>query len=55
MKKTYLQPDTLLTEIMTQQLMQTASVDGPALKDSDADPNGEVLSRGSRSIWDDEE
>lgn len=53
MKKTYLQPDTLLTEIMTQQLMQTVS--GPELKDGDADPDGEVLSRGHRSIWDDEE
>lgn len=55
MKKTYLQPETLLTEIMTQQLMQSASVSGPELKDGEADPDGEVLSRGSRSIWDDEE
>ena len=53
MKKTYLTPETILTEIELQKMIATSD---PQIKpEEEADPEGEVLSRRRRDVWEEDE
>ena len=57
MKKTYIMPAMLVTNIQLQQMI-ASSPSSPAstLHDEEANPTNEVLSRGGgNSLWDDED
>ena len=55
MKKTYINPTMTIVKIKTRSLLNDVSQPGVSISKSGAVDAGEVESRSSRSIWDDEE
>jgi len=53
MKKIYLSPEIYDSLMETEQMM--AASQGAVLMDGEADPEGTVLSRENKTIWDDDE
>ena len=55
MKKTYISPLTEICDVMVENLLQVGSTKGTSVFNDDANPNYDVLSRRSHSLWDDDE
>lgn len=54
MKKTYINPQTLVVDVQTQPVMGTVS-GGDRLMEGKASASGGALSRGSNTLWDDDD
>jgi hypothetical protein len=55
MKKVYISPETFVQKVELQYLMTASDAPKVHNDEDEADPEGEVLSRRGRDVWEDEE